>query len=400
MEFAGYLETEGSATVIKAVAQDADNDALTYSWDIDGNGTVDSVTTTPSVTLTYADQGTFLVGVTVADGKGGSASASAQVQVTNVAPSISSTSPDGSINVGGSYALATTFSDPGINDGPWTVAINWGDGSAVQNVSASGMNASASHAYAAFGVHTISYTVADKDGGVSQPATVTVTVKDPTPPVITYQVSGTTGLAGWYTSNVGVTWSVTDAESGIQAGSEQGCTATSLTSDTQSATYTCTAKNGQGLSTTTSVTVKRDATAPVVSYAGNAGTYTVDQNIAITCSAVDAMSGVASSTCAPVTGAAYEFALGPNSYSATAADRAGNSASASTSFTVQVTSGSVCSLVERFVSNGGVANSLCVKLQHGDYQPFINELAAQNGKKVSTANAALLKRLATALAQR
>ena len=143
--------------------------------------------------------------------------------------------------------------------------------------------------------------------------------------------------------------------------------------------------------------VKRDATKPVVLYAGNAGSYTVDQTVAITCSASDNLSGVASSTCAPISGAAYGFLVGNNTYSATATDNAGNVGSATTTFTVNVTAGSLCSLVQRWVSDGGVSNSLCVKLAHGNYDPFRHELAAQSGKKVSEANAAILLRLVNAL---
>ena len=62
-----------------------------------------------------------------------------------------------------------------------------------------------------------------------------------------------------------------------------------------------------------------------------------------------------------------------------------------------MTQGSLCSLVERFVSNAGVANSLCVKLSHGDYDPFRSELSAQSGKKISADNAALLLSLVNAL---
>jgi hypothetical protein len=62
-----------------------------------------------------------------------------------------------------------------------------------------------------------------------------------------------------------------------------------------------------------------------------------------------------------------------------------------------VTPGSVCALVERWVSNAGVANSMCVKLRQGSYGAFRNELSAQSGKKISEANAAILLRLVNLL---
>ena len=81
--------------------------------------------------------------------------------------------------------------------------------------------------------------------------------KDTTPPAITASVTGTLGANGWYTSNVGIAWTVTDAESRISK--KTGCGTSSVTTDTAGATYTCTATSTGGTATQ-SVTVKRDAT--------------------------------------------------------------------------------------------------------------------------------------------
>jgi uncharacterized membrane protein len=144
-------------------------------------------------------------------------------------------------------------------------------------------------------------------------------------------------------------------------------------------------------------TAPADVTAPVIAYTGNAGTYTVDQSIAITCTASDAGSGLASSTCADIAGPAWSFAIGENHFSATAADVAGNTATASVSFTVVADANGLSSLVEQWVSNGGVANSLVVKLSHGSYEAFRHEVAAQSGKKIPADKAAALLRLAAGL---
>ena len=151
---------------------------------------------------------------------------------------------------------------------------------------------------------------------------------DVTPPVIAPTVSGTLGTNGWYTSDVAVTWSVTDAESAVA--STSGCDATTLTSDNAGITYTCSATSAGG-SATQSVTVKRDATAPVVS-ASRAPDANADgwnnTDVTASWSASDAMSGLAGS------GTATDlFSLeGANQGgSHTFTDLAGNSASASVS---------------------------------------------------------------------
>jgi hypothetical protein len=157
--------------------------------------------------------------------------------------------------------------------------------------------------------------------------------------------------------------------------------------------------------------VKIDQTPPVVSYSGNAGTYTVDQTVNITCSASDALSGVASSTCRNITGPAYSFNLGLNSFSAQATDHAGNTGSGSTHFTVQATPGSLSRLVTQFVTDPSVAQGLNDKLaaiaaavaqgnaaaKAGAVSAFISQVNAQTGKSITAQQAAILIRLVQAL---
>ena len=178
----------------------------------------------------------------------------------------------------------------------------------------------------------------------------------------------------------------------------------------QTATVSCTDKAGNSAPATVSG-INIDKTAPTVTYSGNAGTYTIDQSVAITCAASDNLSGVASTTCANINGPAYTFALGTNTFSASATDLAGNTGNGSTSFTVQVTTAGLGNLVMQFVTNAGVANSMISKLnaaaaaeargntqaKAGAIGAFINELQAQADKALTAAQAATLIALAQAL---
>lgn len=217
---------------------------------------------------------------------------------------------------------------------------------------------------------------------------------DATPPVIVPHIAGTMGNNGWYTSDVDLTWSVTDPESAVS--SSTGCDETSLTTDTNGETYTCTASSTGGTDHQ-SVTIARDATPPSVGFSGNAGSYTVDQSVAITCSASDATSGLATSTCPNASGDAYSFGLGSHQLTASAADMAGNTSGATASFDVTVTAGSLCTLVNRWVNKAGVANSMCQELNNGAYGAFRNHVSAQSGKSVSAAHADILKALSLSL---
>lgn len=241
------------------------------------------------------------------------------------------------------------------------------------------------------GTHVIVLTV--NDGEHSASDAVTITVVDPSPPTITAHVTGTQGNNGWFVDDVAVAFTVTDLESAVTA---TGCDARAVTMDTHGQSFTCSAQSAGGSASET-VSVKRDATRPVVTFGGNAGSYTVDQQVLITCTASDATSGVGSSTCPQVNAAAYTLPLGSNALNASAIDNAGNSSSASTSYTVSVTTTSLCALVNRFVAQRGIANSLCQKLNNAPVHAFVNEVNAQRDKAISSAHADILITLARAL---
>lgn len=231
---------------------------------------------------------------------------------------------------------------------------------------------------------------------------------DDTPPVVTPIVSGTMGENGWYTSDVSVSWVITDDES--ETSLVDGCAESLVVVDTEGVTFSCDA-NSEGGSTSASVTVQRDATPPSIMYGGNAGIYDVSEEVQITCTASDATSGLASSTCEEVSAEAWTLPLGINTLSADAADLAGNVASASAPFEVRVSYGGLCSLVERFVADRGIANALCQKVESaeraaqrgnlsardGQLDAFISHVLAQRGKKVSESAADVLVQLARAL---
>jgi hypothetical protein len=150
---------------------------------------------------------------------------------------------------------------------------------------------------------------------------------DTTPPVITADVSGTLGNNGWYVSDVTVSWTVVDNESAIS--STTGCGPTTISTDTEGTTMTCSATSAGGTSSD-SVTIKRDATAPTINGsaappANGAGWNNTDVTVSFTCG--DNLSGVAS--CGPDQTLSNEGA--GQSATGNAFDIAGNSASATVS---------------------------------------------------------------------
>ena len=131
---------------------------------------------------------------------------------------------------------------------------------------------------------------------------------DSTPPVIQATVNGTQGSNSWYTSNVVITWSVTDAESSIT--STSGCENVSLTTDTSGVTYTCQATS-QGGTSSQSVTVMRDTTPPKVTIVtpASGATYARGQEILASYSCVDPISGIDTCTGTVANGANLNLIL-------------------------------------------------------------------------------------------
>lgn len=84
---------------------------------------------------------------------------------------------------------------------------------------------------------------------------------DTTPPILTPDVSGLLGNNDWYISDVTVNWTITDPDSPIS--STSGCDTTIITADTGGTTLTCEATSDGGTASE-SVTIKRDATVPLV----------------------------------------------------------------------------------------------------------------------------------------
>jgi len=178
-----------------------------------------------------------------------------------------------------------------------------------------------------------SYSVTPSLSGGSGPGytstTTTFTVSaspDSTAPVVVPTVVGTSGSNGWYTSDVAVSWSVTDAESAVT--STSGCGPQTLTAETAGSTVTCTATSAGG-TTTVSRTIKIDKTGPTATLS-SAGTAGADDwfvsDVDVTTSGADTISGPV--TCTPLQTLTAETAGQP--VDGTCTNSAGLSTSAET----------------------------------------------------------------------
>ncbi len=190
--------------------------------------------------------------------------------------------------------------------------------------------------------------------------------EDSTPPVITPTVTGTLGSNGWYTSDVSLTWEVSDPESAV---TETGCVDQTITSDQATTDDSCSATSAGGTAGPVSVTIKRDATAPAVSVTGvtNGATYLLGAVPVAACTTMDATSGVAAA--ATVT-AGYPGGVGSFAVTCSGAtDNAGNTGSASVTISVAYDFGGFFQPVDTLVWNTAKAGqAIPVKFSLGGDQ--------------------------------
>ena len=175
-------------------------------------------------------------------------------------------------------------------------------------------------------------TIFDNAGNSATSNAVTVQI-DKSAPVVGYVFAppAPDGNNGWYRGNVGIDWTIGDAQSGIA--SSNGCADSTLSSDTSGANWTCTATNNAGLQTSvTTGTIKRDATAPTLSPTVPSPILR-GQSYSASPNAVDALSGLASQSCA----ALDTTTTGNKSTSCSATDNAGNSNTVTLNYTVTTT---------------------------------------------------------------
>jgi predicted extracellular nuclease len=172
-----YSVDEGGEVVVSATAEDPDGDAVSYAWDLDGNGTFETAGQTATFAAGSLDgPGTRTIGVQATDGGGLSGSDTATVDIVNVAPTAALSAPATTF-AGFPFTIALTgASDPSAADttAGFTYAFDCGDGS---EFGAFGSASSASCATGDTGTRVVGGKIQDRDGGVREyHATVQVSV--------------------------------------------------------------------------------------------------------------------------------------------------------------------------------------------------------------------------------
>jgi hypothetical protein len=218
-------------------------------------------------------------------------------------------------------------------------------------------------------------------GAIDLAFTTYVSPVDTTAPATTIGLgpSSPDGQNGWYVSPVTVTISTSDASAETRCVVDPasvpasfsdlpaGCPASqTVSADGPHVLYAASKDEAGNTEQIESASFKIDRTSPTVTFSSHPASYTVDQQVTITCAAADPSpgSGLASNTCGQNSLGnvpAYTLAAGTHTLSATATDNAGNSAAAQTSYSVKVTIASLCTLTNRFVQGSAKYAALTAK---------------------------------------
>jgi len=281
---------------------------------------VDVTAPTGSVTLQAGQSGSIVINMTVTGNQAGTATFDVYKNWTLSGGTFAGSNPQTfTVPPRAAQDPATTFSTSG------TVSVDAGHGTGTFTLAVS-----------AFNITNDNQTGAKLSDGADSHYQVTVSAPPPpsdtTPPVINYMLTPASpdGNNGWYKSNVTLVWSVSDPESAF---TKTNCVDQNITADQVATTYSCSATSAGGSAGPVNVTIKRDATAPGVSWTGSItdsasfvyGSVPAEPS----CSATDALSGAGA--CA-VSG--YGSSVGSHTLTATAYDLAGNSKAETRSYTV------------------------------------------------------------------
>lgn len=183
---------------------------FTYAFDCGaGYGSFGAASTASCPTT---DNGTRTVKGTVQDKDGGTSEYSASVTITNVPPAVNIGAATATINEGGTFSRAGSFTDPGADS--WTGTVDYGNGSGPQPLTLNpDKTFSLSHTYPQDGSFTITVTVSDDDGG-SDTETIALTVNNVLPtvnagPDVSILEGATFSQGGSFTDPGADTWSAT-----------------------------------------------------------------------------------------------------------------------------------------------------------------------------------------------
>jgi DNA/RNA endonuclease YhcR with UshA esterase domain len=241
------------------------------------------------------------------------------------------------------------------------------------------------------GTTVVNYRSTDANGNVEDVKSYTIQL-DKTAPVSDVQLSDVANANGWYNKDVNLTFTATDAASGVNAievkvnDGEWIATSGNLTVSTEGTTtvqYRAVDKAGN-TEAAKSLTVQLDKTAPTVALTQDGQAVhnvNIDGTLSFGLAVNDALSDILSQDLildgnrieAGAKLSALNLGLGEHTVKATATDKAGNETTVTYTFVIETSFASMQNMISQFaaageIKNQGIANSLSAKLDNAQKQ--------------------------------
>jgi hypothetical protein len=176
-----YSVGEGGSVGLSGSGSDTDGDPLTYEWDLDNNGSFETLGQSPTFSAAGRDgPGSQTVVLRVCDDNGACATSSTTVTINNVAPTIASVTNSGPVDEGSAATITVNATDPaGVLD-PLSYEFDCDDNGLYEITPQAANSASCTYADGPSS-HTVNVRVTDGDGGADTDSTaVTVDNVEPT----------------------------------------------------------------------------------------------------------------------------------------------------------------------------------------------------------------------------
>jgi hypothetical protein len=163
-------------------ASSVDQASLRYSFACDGlDGSLaasyGAASASNAVDCDFADNGSFTVKGRVYDKDGGATTYHATVVVDNVPPTVAASFSATSVDCQTTAALTIDPADVGVNDSPWKVNVDWGDGTTQPESTRTNLDSfTVTHVYALAGTYHATVAVTDKDGDTGSDLANAITI--------------------------------------------------------------------------------------------------------------------------------------------------------------------------------------------------------------------------------
>lgn len=184
-----YEGLEGSNVTLDASGStDPDGEIVSYRWDLDGDAVYDIETESPVLEVIYSNESSLVITLEVTDDDGLSSTASVEITIHNVAPTVEAGPPRITATVGRPVNFYGNATDPGVDD-ILTYVWHFGDGEWAQ-----GQNVT--HSYQQEGEYSAQLVVTD-DSGATGGDTIIVEIVSKTYHLdVRSSPSGITTIAG------------------------------------------------------------------------------------------------------------------------------------------------------------------------------------------------------------